>query len=255
MSARAASGAATSANKTAKRAKPIIGSSLSAILLLWDQIRSYEPASDKRTPPSRERMTENSSISWAAYYTKLRDRPPRRTLLTALDRFGPPAPGALAVDLGCGDGRDTIEMLRRGWQVVAVDAEPEALRMLQTRELPAGSVITPIVARMEDVPLPLGLSLVNSSFAMPLCEPDAFHCLWSRIREALPAGGRFSGQWFGPRDSWVGRPGLTFVSRDEAMALLSGFELELFDEEEADGITPRGNHKHWHIFHIVARKR
>jgi hypothetical protein len=29
----------------------------------------------------------------------------------------------------------------------------------------------------------------------------------------------------------------------------------MFDEEEADGVTPRGNPKHWHIFHIVARKR
>ena len=33
-------------------------------------------------------MTENKSAGWATYYEKLRDRPPRRTLLTALDRFG-----------------------------------------------------------------------------------------------------------------------------------------------------------------------
>ena len=78
--------------------------------------------------------------------------------------------------------------------------------------------------------------------------------LWNRIREELPPGGRFSGQWYGPRDSWVGRPGMTFVGRDEALALLDGFELEMFEEEEADGTTPRGNAKHWHIFHIVARK-
>jgi tellurite methyltransferase len=95
---------------------------------------------------------------------------------------------------------------------------------------------------------------VNSSFAMPLCEPQAFHQLWDRIRDALPSGGRFSGQWYGPRDSWVGRPGMTFVRRDDALALLSGLDLEMFDEEEDDGVTPRGNAKHWHIFHIVARK-
>jgi SAM-dependent methyltransferase len=200
-------------------------------------------------------MTEDKSAGWSTYYEKLRDRPPRRTLLTALDRFGSLPTDALVVDLGCGDGRDVIEMLRRGWQVVAVDAEPEALRQLQARELPAGSRITPIVARLEDVPLPIGLHLVNSSFAMPLCEPEAFRILWERIREALPAGGRFSGQWYGPRDSWAGRPGMTFVDRDEALALLDGFELEMFEEEEADGVTPRGNAKHWHIFHIVARQR
>ena len=36
--------------------------------------------------------------------------------------------------------------------------------------------------------------------------------------------------------------------------MLDGLELEMFEEEEDDGVTPRGNAKHWHIFHIVARK-
>ncbi len=197
---------------------------------------------------------DDKAASWAAYYEKLRERPPRKTLVLALDRFGVPPADALAVDLGCGDGRDIVEMLRRGWSVVAVDAEPEALRQLAARQSPDHERITPVVARMEDVPLPLGLHLVNSSFAMPLCESTKFHELWLRIREALPPGGRFSGQWYGPRDSWFGRSGMSFVSRDEALALLAGLELEMFEEEEADGVTPRGNAKHWHIFHIVARK-
>ena len=189
---------------------------------------------------------------WAAYYDKLRDRPPRKTLVAALDAFGGPPPDALAIDLGCGAGRDIVEILRRGWRVVAVDSEPEALRQLEARNLPN---ITPVLARFEEVPLPLGVHLVNSSFALPLCEPARFHELWLRIAEALPSGGRFSGQWYGPRDSWVGRPGMTFLGRDEAVALLDGFDLEMFEEEETDGTTPRGNPKHWHIFHIVARKR
>ena len=195
----------------------------------------------------------SQASGWAAYYEQLRDRPPRRTLLAALDAFGETPADALAIDLGCGDGRDIIEILRRGWSVVAVDAEPEALRQLAARELPGA--ITPIVARLEEVPLPLGVQLVNSSFAMPLCEPERFHELWTRIRDELPTGGRFSGQWYGPRDSWAGRPGITFLERNQAMALLDGLEIEMFEEEEADSVTPRGNPKHWHIFHIVARKR
>jgi SAM-dependent methyltransferase len=196
----------------------------------------------------------DKAAEWAAYYEKLRDRPPRKTLLFALDRFGPPPADATAVDLGCGDGRDIVEMLRRGWNVVAVDAEPEALKRLAERHLPGAERITLVVSRLENVPLPIGLHLVNSSFAMPLCEPVKFHDLWHRICEALPAGGRFCGQWYGPRDSWFGRPGMTFVSRDEAGKMLGNLEVELFEEEEDDGVTPRGKPKHWHIFHIVARK-
>ena len=114
---------------------------------------------------------------WAAYYDKLRDRPPRKTLMAALDAFGEPPPDALAIDLGCGAGRDIVEILRRGWRVVAVDSEPEALRQLEARNLPN---ITPVLARFEEVPLPLGVHLVNSSFALPLCEPARFHVRLSR---------------------------------------------------------------------------
>jgi len=192
---------------------------------------------------------------WAAYYEKLRDRPPRRTVLAALDRFDPLPDDPMAIDLGCGDGRDVVEILRRGWKIVAVDAEPEALRQLANRNLSNAERITPINARFEDIPLPVGVQLVNSSFAMPLCEPEKFHALWERIVEGLPSGGRFSGQWYGIRDSWNGRPGITFLERPAAEARLDGFDIEMFEEEEADSVTPRGNPKHWHIFHIVARKR
>lgn len=198
---------------------------------------------------------DDKAAGWAAYYRQLRDRPPRRTLLAALDRFGTPPPDALAIDLGCGDGRDVIEILRRGWKVIAVDAQPEALRQLRARNLPgAAERLTPVLARLEDVPLPRGVLLVNSSFAMPLCEPERFRDLWSRIREALPADGRFSGQWYGTRDSWQGRPGMTFLGRNDAVDMLKGFDVEMFDEEESDGVTPRGKTKHWHIFHVVAHK-
>ena len=198
---------------------------------------------------------QDHSAGWAAYYDKLRDRPPRKTVLTALDAFGPPSPDSLVIDLGCGDGRDVVEMVRRGWDVIAVDSEPAALQQLDARQMPGAERITPINARLEEVPLPVGVKWVNSSFAMPLCEPARFHALWRRIRDTLPPGGRFSGQWYGPRDSWVGRPGMTFLDRREAEALLEDFDVELFEEEEADSVTPRGNPKHWHIFHIVARRR
>jgi hypothetical protein len=30
--------------------------------------------------------------------------------------------------------------------------------------------------------------------------------------------------------------------------------VEFFREEEDDNVTPRGHQKHWHIFHIVAKR-
>lgn len=198
-------------------------------------------------------MSNGVAQDWASYYAKTGARPPRETLLFALARFGDAAPG-FAVDLGCGNGRDTIELLRRGWRVLAVDAEPAAIDGLRARpDLPADARLETRVARFEDAELPPA-DLINSSFALPLCPPDKFRVMWERIRAALRPGGRLSCQLYGPRDSWAGDPTITHLSRDGVDVLLDGFEVEHFREEEDDSTTPRGTPKHWHLFHIVARK-
>jgi SAM-dependent methyltransferase len=195
--------------------------------------------------------------TWQEYYEKTGDRPPRATLLFALDKFDGEAPDGrrLAVDLGSGNGRDAAELLRRGWRVFAVDAEPKAIEGLSTRfGAKARSRLDGRVARFEDVELP-ACDLVNSSFALPLCPPADFPRVWRKIRDALRPGGRFAGQLYGDRDNWCGNPTITFHTRAEAEALLAGYAVEYFREEEDDSVTPRGQPKHWHIFHIVARKR
>lgn len=197
------------------------------------------------------------SRDWAAYYRKTGQRPPRATLLFALDRFDaePAMSGPrLAVDLGSGSGRDVVEMLRRGWRVLAIDAETSAIEQMREREeLADNASLETKVTRFEDADWPPA-DLVNSSFALPLCPPDRFPDLWARIVDSLKPGGRFSGQLYGPRDSWADRDGMTIVDRPVLDALLKGLEVEMLDEEEDDSTTPRGEAKHWHVFHIVARK-
>ncbi len=194
--------------------------------------------------------------AWSAYYEKTGQRPPRETLIRALDAFGrEPGDGRLAVDLGSGGGRDVVELLRRGWTVLAVDAEATAIERLAVRaDLPGTGTLTTAVGRFEEVEWPVA-DLVNSSFALPLCPPAEFPGLWSRIIASLVPGGRFAGQLYGDRDEWFGDPSITFHSAAQVDALLRGLDVEHFREEEDDSITPRGQAKHWHIFHIVARKR
>ena len=203
-------------------------------------------------------MTESDSSTWQEYYGKTGTRPPRETLLFALARFEaePPAAGPrFALDLGCGTGRDTIELLRRLWRVLAIDAEDKAIEGLRARpDLPQDARLETLVARFEDATLPDGeADLVTSGFALPLVPPAAFPDLWDGIIAALRPGGRIACQLYGNRDSWVGDPTVTFFSRGGIDALLNPLDVEHFREEEDDSTTPRGESKHWHIFHIVAR--
>lgn len=197
----------------------------------------------------------DATPGYGAYYDKAGLRAPRPTLLQALDAFA--AEGVTsghAVDLGCGIGRDALELLRRGWTVTAVDQEGDALARLRAeaaaRGLPAPETVH---ARFEEAGLP-PCRLVNSSFALFFCAPDAFPGLWDRIRAALPPGGRFAGQLLGPNDSWAERRGLAVHDRAALDTLLAGYAAERLDREETDSVTPRGEAKRWDIWHLVLRR-
>ena len=186
---------------------------------------------------------------WARYYNASGDEP-RETLLAAVERFA--APG-LAVDLGCGTGRDTVELLRRGWHVVAIDSEEEAISRLRAKTGDDERLETQM-ARYEDATLP-SCDLVNASWSLPFCPPAMFGVVWEQIVDALRPGGRFCGQLFGERDEWATEDDMTFHTREEAERLFVVFELDRFDELEEDGKTALGTPKHWHVFNIVAKKR
>lgn len=100
-----------------------------------------------------------------------------------------------------------------------------------------------------------GCDLVNASFALPFCPPEDLPGLWTRIVAAIRPGGRFAGQFFGDRDTWASMPGRTHQSRGEVLELLEGFEIEMMRVEERDDPPGLRKPKHWHIFHMVARKR
>jgi len=186
---------------------------------------------------------------WTRYYDAA-GMEPRDTLLAALAAFDVPG---LSVDLGCGTGRDTFELLRRGWRVVAIDAQEEAIRRL--RAVVGGEPrLETQVARYEDATLP-ECDLVNASWSLPFCSPWEFDAFWNRVVAALRAGGRFCGQLFGERDGWSAERDITFLTRVDAESLFCEFDLERFDEVEEDSRTALGEPKHWHVFHVVARKR
>jgi tellurite methyltransferase len=183
---------------------------------------------------------------WTRYYEAAGEEP-RQTLLRALEHAGEPG---FAVDLGCGAGRDTIELLRRGWRVLAIDREQEALERLLAVTGDDDRLATEIAA-MEDATWPEA-DLVNASFSLPFCPREAFPGLWARIRGSLRPGGRFAGQLFGDRDDWAAD--LTVHARAELGELLDGLDVEHLEEYDEDGETATGATKHWHVYHVVARR-
>jgi SAM-dependent methyltransferase len=188
------------------------------------------------------------------YLDAVKGRPPRDTLLLALDKWHAehgPEPG-FAVDLGCGVGRDTAELLRRGWRVLAIDREAEALERLHALAGPDSERLATLRASFAEASWPT-CELVNASFSLPLCRPEEFPALWRRVVDSLRPGGRFAGQLLGVNDDWAGS-GVTVHTPAQLAELLAPFEVESLQELDEDGVTAVGSRKHWHLYHVVARK-
>lgn len=236
---------------------------------------------------------------WPGYFEAVKGKPARETLLAALERFeregrvdaagwaGAGGAGAgggregggvedgrvgsvmgwRAIDLGCGEGRDTAELVARGWRVLALDGHPEGIARTVERLGPRERErVEARVARFEDLVeggwegagedrWEMGVwDLVNASFALPFCAPERFGAVWRWVVGALKPGGRFCGQLFGDRDEWAAIADRTHHRRGELDGLFAGFMLEELREEEKDSPEVSGRVKHWHVFHIVARK-
>lgn len=194
------------------------------------------------------------AIDWAAFHRATIGRPRRELLARTLGCFELEGrtPG-VAVDLGCGSGAETIEMLRRGWRVHAVDADahgPETVR--QAVPEATAAALTLHVARFEEFEFP-ECDLIWAGYSWPYCQPAAWKSLWRHMVAALRPDGRIAGDIFGNKHAWANEPEIQTFPESAVRELLSGLIVEAFDVE--DGIRPSaGSLTRWHSFGIAARK-
>jgi tellurite methyltransferase len=194
---------------------------------------------------------------WKAYYRWTSARPPRELLIRTLDHLdweGRSRRRRRAIDIGFGAGTDTLELLRRGWSVVAVDGQRDAADFLAPRVPPRlRRFLTTLVTPMEGLSLPRA-DLIYASFSLPFCDPERFPELWGSIRRALPPGGHFSGQLFGDQDEWSGKRPMSFFDMSEIRSLTRGYKVELLRETVEEGQS-FGGLKHWHFYDLILEKK
>ena len=196
----------------------------------------------------------HATPEWAAYYEATRGREPRPLFLKGMSAIAAAAKGpGHAIDIGFGDGTETLELLARGWSVTSVDPTPAAAEALY-RNVPVD-----LVARLETITAPAQdaelapFDLLYAGYALSYIEPSGFARFWSQARAQLRPGGFLVVNVFGDRDGWADAADMTFVDRAGVDRLLEGLDVVTVDEEDADGSSFVGP-KHWHVFDIVARR-
>ncbi|MHB8572577.1 MAG: class I SAM-dependent methyltransferase [Candidatus Dormibacteria bacterium] len=186
---------------------------------------------------------------WERFIELTRDQPPWPRLVRAAGLFAQPGG---AVDLGAGGGRDTSHLLRNRWRVTAVDASPFSASAL--RRMPRQRWLTVVTSRIEDY-APVACDLLNAQFSLPFVPPDRFDRTVGGLLDAVRPAGVVAATFFGPRDEWrTSDSGLTFRDLPQVTDLFREWEMIELSEVEEDGQTADGTPKHWHVFHVIARR-
>jgi SAM-dependent methyltransferase len=160
----------------------------------------------------------------------------------------------LAIDLGCGAGSETIALLNLGWEVVAIDQQADALAIVRSLVKPdERSRLRTQAGSFKDVELPPA-DFIWASFSLPFASPEDFPALWRKIVGSLKPGGRFAGDFFGPRHAWADRKNMNFHTAEQVRSLCDSLMIEYFISEEGEKITATSGPQHWHAYAIVAKK-
>lgn len=183
---------------------------------------------------------------------------PKETLIKALELFEEKSgtnSDKTAIDLGCGHGPDTLELLKRGWTVTAIDSQKDGLEIIKGMISPEWSERLQLrQSEFEGLKLQKAL-LVNASLCLFFSRPDYFNDIWNEIVDSINIGGRFSGNLCGLHDSWAVYENMTFHSQADIDRMFEKFDIEYFNETEQDVLLADRYPKHWHLYDIVARKK
>lgn len=125
-------------------------------------------------------------------YLHRNDEEARRQVDFLVGRLDVP-PSCEVLDLGCGDGRHSLELTRRGFRVTGLDLSEELLERARRRTADEGLDVTFIQGDMRDPPAVRAFDLVVNFFTSfgYFREDDENARVLEAISRALRPGGRF----------------------------------------------------------------
>ena len=191
---------------------------------------------------------------WPAYYRNSSGREPRPLFVKGMSLAAEAGIGpGQAIEIGFGDGTESLALLQAGWRVLAVDPTPQAAEYLLEQAPPdVVERLTIRTAPAQAVELP-PFDLLYAGYALSFLETNDFRRFWTGVRATLRPGGMVIVNVFGVHDTWAGDPFMTFLERDAVERMAAGLEVLALDEEDLDGDSFVGR-KHWHVFDLVARR-
>lgn len=196
-------------------------------------------------------------MSWEQYFAKNNGRPVRPLYAQAIELVSASESALLtAVDMGCGAGIETSDLLRRGWNVIAVDQELSSIStVIELAQRQSNQNLRTICSRFEDLQSIPSAEFVYAYHSLPFCKADHLDSLWSLINQAVKPNGIFAGSFFGLNDEWVKSGKTSGISNEKLKSYLASFDILHFEEFDKVGNTALSGPKQWHFMNVIARKK
>lgn len=164
-------------------------------------------------------------------------------------------PPGRALDVGCGEGADAVELARRGWEVTALDVSRVALDRAAAAAAEAGVSIRFVQADLVDAALGAAFDLVSAQYPALARTPDA--AAERALLAAVAAGGTLLVVHHADMEEHARSHGFDptqYVQPADVAALLDGsWEVEV-DERRARDVPSGGAGAH-HAADLVLRAR
>lgn len=189
------------------------------------------------------------------YFRSIKHTPPEKFVVSGLQKIPNNGNGKIAIDLGSSIGQETKYLLKKGYNVIAVDSNAEALNFMKSHIVSqSASKLKTINAKFERLDfkkLPQS-DLIISSFALPFIPKKNFNRVWQDITASIKPGGHIIVNLFDPGFTFVNKKvDMTFHTKKQALALFGNFKIIEFREMRNDPLKP-GSKNHYYV--IVARK-
>ena len=126
------------------------------------------------------------------YYKKTKNALPHKNVQKVLEMDIIPGN---AIDLGCGAGRDTICLIKNGWNVLAIDREDTKSLIEEKLNENELKKFRSSVQNFENIKLEKN-NLIVSNYSIPFCGKKYFKEFWSKIEESIEKGRIFCWKLF-----------------------------------------------------------
>ena len=191
-------------------------------------------------------------MSWDKYYEKNKGRPLRALYSQAILFLRPSANRAM--DLGCGDGTEVLDLLQRGFEVHAVDQEPKSIELISKNAATKSEKFHSHVSSLENWNIWPKVDFLFAYHSFPFCKPHGFDDVVAKSLSSVVTDGIFAASFFGPQDEWVKEKKVVGISAEDVRIKLSAFEILHFDEIRKIGPTALQGDKMWNVIEVSARR-